>query len=157
MPDNQTWCHQDKKKITCRPVNFAVPEEHRVKRKESEKISKYSDLARELKKLWNMMVTLISIVSGAVGMVRKSLEKKTEGSGYQKQNWDYSHHCTFKIDWNTQKSLWDVNIFTFIRPPVKDRQLTLEWKTLKEWYNNNNHVNVYAFACASIQGPESTK
>ena len=38
------------KKTTCRIVNFAIPADHRVKLKESEKRDKYLDLERELKK-----------------------------------------------------------------------------------------------------------
>ena len=34
-----------------------------------EKKDKYHDLARELKKLWNMKVTIIPIVIGAFGTV----------------------------------------------------------------------------------------
>ena len=37
----------------------------RIKLKESEKKNKYLDLARGLKKLWNMKVTIIRIVIGA--------------------------------------------------------------------------------------------
>ena len=44
-----------------------------VKLKESEKIDKYLDLARELKKLWNMKVTVIPILSGALGTTTKVL------------------------------------------------------------------------------------
>ena len=40
-----------KKKRTCRKADFAVPAEHRVKLKESEKRDKYLDLAIELKKV----------------------------------------------------------------------------------------------------------
>ena len=53
-------------------MDFAVPVDHRVKLKESENIDKYLDLARELKKLWNMKVTVI-IVIGALGIVSKVL------------------------------------------------------------------------------------
>ena len=53
------------KKRTCRIAGFAVPADHRVKLKECEKKDKYVDLAMELKKLWNMKVTVISIVIGA--------------------------------------------------------------------------------------------
>ena len=42
---------EKKKKRTRRIVNFAVPADHKVKLKESEKKDKYQDLARELKKL----------------------------------------------------------------------------------------------------------
>ena len=55
---------QNKKKRTCQIVDFAVPADHRVKLKESEKNDKYLDLARELKKLRNMKVTvLLSLLS----------------------------------------------------------------------------------------------
>ena len=57
---------------TCCQVDFAVPADHRVKIKEGEKIDKYLDLARELEKLWNMKVMLISIVVGVLGTVHKS-------------------------------------------------------------------------------------
>ena len=40
----------NKKKRTCKIVDFAVPADHRIKLKECEKKDKYLDLARELKK-----------------------------------------------------------------------------------------------------------
>ena len=61
----------NKKGRTCKIVNFAVPADHRVKLKESEKRNKNLDLARELKKLWKMKVTIIPIVIGAFGTVTK--------------------------------------------------------------------------------------
>ena len=47
---------------TCKIVDFAVPADHRINLKECEKKDKYLDLARELKKLWNMQVTIIPVV-----------------------------------------------------------------------------------------------
>ncbi len=38
--------------------------QHRINLKESEKKDKYLDLAKELKKLWNMKVTIVPIVIG---------------------------------------------------------------------------------------------
>ena len=55
-----------------------VPADHRIKPKECEKRDKYLDLARELKKLWNMKVTIIPIVIGAFGTVTKGLLKGLE-------------------------------------------------------------------------------
>ena len=55
-------------------MNFVVLADCRVKLKESEKRDKYLDLARELKNLWNMKVTVILIVIGALGTVIKGLE-----------------------------------------------------------------------------------
>ena len=45
----------------------------RIKLKECEKRGKYLDLAGELKKLWNMKVTIIPIVIGAFDTVTKGL------------------------------------------------------------------------------------
>ena len=68
----------NKKEITCQLVDFAVPADDRVKLKENEKMNKYLDLSRELKKLWNMKVKVIPIVVGALGTVRKGLERGLE-------------------------------------------------------------------------------
>ena len=59
-------------------MNFAVPADRRVKLKEGKKGDKYLDLARELKKLWNMMVTVIPIVVGALGTIPRGLVKGLE-------------------------------------------------------------------------------
>ena len=67
-----------KKKRTCKIVDFAVPVDHRIKLKECEKKEKYLDLAKELKRLWNMQVTIIPIVIGALGTVTKGLLKGLE-------------------------------------------------------------------------------
>ena len=42
----------------CKIVDFAVPVDHRKKQKECEKKDTYLDFARELKKLWNMNMSL---------------------------------------------------------------------------------------------------
>ena len=59
-------------------MDFAVPADHRVKLKESEKKDKYLDLARELKKLWNMKVTVITIAVVALGKITKGLVQGLE-------------------------------------------------------------------------------
>ena len=46
--------------------------------KECEKKDKYIDLARELKKLWNMKVTIVPIVIGALSTITKGLLKGLE-------------------------------------------------------------------------------
>ena len=56
-------------------VDFAFPPE---KLKESEKRDKYVNLAGELKKLWNMKVTVIRIVTGALIPVTKRLVQGQE-------------------------------------------------------------------------------
>ena len=59
-------------------MDFSVPANHIIKLKKSEKRDKYLDLSRELKKLWNMKVTVKPIVIGAFGTVAKGLLKGLE-------------------------------------------------------------------------------
>ena len=59
-------------------MHFAVPVDHRIKLKECEKKDMYLDLARGLKKLWNMTVTITPIVIGVIGTVTKGLLKRLE-------------------------------------------------------------------------------
>ena len=68
----------NKKKRNCKIVDFAVPADHKINLKESEKKDKYLDLARELKKPWNMKVTVVPIVIGAFGTITKGLLKGRE-------------------------------------------------------------------------------
>ena len=68
----------NKKKRICKIVDFAVPANHRINLKECEKKDKYLDLASELKKLWNMKVTIVPIMIGAFGSITKGLLKGLE-------------------------------------------------------------------------------
>ena len=68
----------NKKKRLCKIVDFVVLADPRINLKESEKQDKYLDLARELKKLWNMEVTIVPIVIGAFGTITKGLLKGLE-------------------------------------------------------------------------------
>ena len=67
-----------KRKRICKIVDFAVPAYHRIHLKESEKKDKYLDLVRELKRLWNMKVTIWPIVIGTLGTITKGLLKGLE-------------------------------------------------------------------------------
>ena len=69
--------------------------------KESEKRDKYLDLARELKKLWNMKMTVIPIVIGVLGTVTKGLVKELGGLGKKRTSF-------IKIGQNTEKSPGDL-------------------------------------------------
>ncbi len=54
-------------------MDIAVLADHRVKLKEIEKKNKYLNLATELKKLWNMKVTVIPTIIGALRTITKEL------------------------------------------------------------------------------------
>ena len=68
----------NKKKRTCKIVDYDVPVDSRIKLMKSVMRDKDLDLARELKKLWNMQLTIIVIVIGAFGTVTKGLLKGLE-------------------------------------------------------------------------------
>ena len=76
--NNNNNNNNQQKKRTCKIVDFTLPADHRIKLKESKKKDKYLDLARELKKMWNMQVIIIAIVIGAFGTVTKGLLKGLE-------------------------------------------------------------------------------
>ena len=46
-----------------------------------------------------------------------------------------------QIGQNTAKSRGDLRRFTVSQNPLNNNQLTLVWKTRKEWNNNNNNNN----------------
>ena len=71
----------DKEKKQVHIVDFAVPFDSRVVEKEKEKIEKYQDLARELKKIWNMKVKVVPIVLRSLGTIPPLLTKRLEGIG----------------------------------------------------------------------------
>ena len=60
----------------CQINDFAIPYDTKVDDKEVEKIEKYLDLVRELKKVWNMKVIVVPLVTGALGTPAKELEKR---------------------------------------------------------------------------------
>ena len=66
----------DKKHHEYQIIDFAIPCDTRVDDKEVEKIEKHLDLARELKKVWNMKVIVVPLVVGALGTAAKEIEKR---------------------------------------------------------------------------------
>ena len=110
-------------------MDFGVPSCHRIKLKENLKKDKYLDLARELKKLWNMEVTIIPVGIGAFGTETKGLLKGQE----ELESWRTSRdHPTYGIvgnGQNTEKVPEHLRRLAFTQTPVKDHQLTLMLKT----------------------------
>ena len=124
-------------------VDFAVPTNHKGKRKESEKIDKYLDLARELnipwknkkkispskkkktktKKLSNKKVTIILIILGALGTALKILKEQLRPSR-QQHHWDWVEN--FEESWWAEKTCCQSDF-------IENHLLKLMWKHHKEW------------------------
>ena len=62
----------DKKATSCVIIDLAIPGDCRIREKEIEKIEKYQNLKRELKRLWSLKkVELVPVVVGALGCISK--------------------------------------------------------------------------------------
>ena len=94
-----------KRKRTCHLLYFAVPADCRMKVKDSEKINQYLDLARELKKLWNMRETVIAITFWCAGN-----DPKREWNSWKSEE---------KSKTFNQKSTGDRKWLNFTQIPVK--------------------------------------
>ena len=68
-----------KKKKECKIIDIAVPGDSRIDEKELEKIEKYDDLKRKIKRMWAMRkIEVIPIVVGASGTVSRKLNNCIE-------------------------------------------------------------------------------
>ncbi|XP_068756858.1 uncharacterized protein [Montipora capricornis] len=73
----------EKRNKCCKIIDFAIAHYSRIEEKEVEKVVKYQNLARELKKLWKMKTMIIPIVIGTFGTVPKDLKKRLENIGIE--------------------------------------------------------------------------
>ena len=101
-------------------MNFAVQVDHRVKLKGSKKKDKYLDLARELKKLWNMKVTVIPIVIGALVTFIRGLVQGQEDLEIRGRVVTMKNYSIVEIGQNTEKSPGDLRRFAITQTPMKD-------------------------------------
>ena len=98
--------------------------------KECAKRVKYLDNARELRKLWNMKVTIIPLVIGALGTVTKGFVQGLEDLEIRGRV-ETIQTSDIEIGQNTEKSSGDLKKLVFPQNPVRNHQLTLVWKALK--------------------------
>ena len=98
-------------------MDFAVPADHRVKLKESEKKDKYLDLARKLKKLWNIKVMMIPIVIGALGI---AIEGLVQGLEDLEIRGDHPKNSIIEISQNTGKNPEDLRRIAVTQTTVRN-------------------------------------
>ena len=96
-------------------MDFAYPADQRVNLEKIKRRDKGLDLVRELKKLWNMKVRIISIVISA----------RTGGLGNDWMDRDCPDYRIIEISQNTEKSPGDLMILAVTQPQVKNHQRTL--------------------------------
>jgi hypothetical protein len=59
-------------------IDVAIPSDKNVIQKEAEKKLKYKNLSIEIRRMWNMKCFVIQVITGATGIVSKSLQKYLE-------------------------------------------------------------------------------
>ena len=62
----------------CLLIDMSIPTEKNTSVKVTEKLSKYKDLEIEIEQMWGMKATTIPVVIGALGLIKKGLEKYTK-------------------------------------------------------------------------------
>ncbi len=93
--------------------------------KECEKKDKYLDLARELKKLWNIKVSIIRILVGSFGTVTNGLLKGLENLEVKLMSGDHPNNSIVENGQNTEKSHGEWRRLAVTQTPVKNHQLKL--------------------------------
>ena len=118
-----------KKKRICWIVLWDVLANHRGKLKIERKWKERWLLGpRELKKLWNMKVTVIPIVIGALGTVIKGLVCRLWN---MRTGGNHPNYSIIEIAQNIEESPGDLRGLAVTQTPVRNHQLKLLWKTLK--------------------------
>ena len=69
----------DKHEKMCHLIDIAVPGDSRVAVKENEKVQKYQDLARELRKLWQVKVKVVPVIMGSTGYNSEGIGETSQG------------------------------------------------------------------------------
>ena len=118
------------KKRTCRIVNFAVPTDHRVKLKKSEKRDKSPDLARELKKTMEHKSDCNTYCNSRTWNSHQRIGTGNGGIGNKSTSGDHQNYSIIEICQNTENSPGDLRRLV-TQTPVENHQLTLVLKTLK--------------------------
>jgi len=59
-------------------INVAIPADRNVVLKEVEKTLKYKSLGIEIQRMWNLKCTIVPVITGATGIVTRTLRKNLE-------------------------------------------------------------------------------
>ena len=69
--------HQEQKRKSCLLIDMSILTDWNTSVKVTEKLSKYKDLEIEIERMWGMKATTVPVVIGALGLVKKGMEKYT--------------------------------------------------------------------------------
>ena len=66
---------QDKKGNTCLLVIIAIPDYSNINTKETEKLSKYTDLEIEVSRMWKVRTKIVPVIIAALGTIKNGLDQ----------------------------------------------------------------------------------
>ena len=69
---------KEKQEKSCLLIDISISTEKNTSVKATEKLSKYKDPEIEIERMWGMKATTIPVVIGALGLIKKGLEKYTK-------------------------------------------------------------------------------
>ena len=69
---------KNKKEKTRTLIDVAIPADRNIVQKEKEKKLKHKSLCIEIQRMWNLKCTIIPVITGANGIVTRSLRKNLE-------------------------------------------------------------------------------
>ena len=93
-------------------------------------------MLKDRTKQWNMWVTVIPFVNGALGTITKGLVQRLE-TKKKKTSEDHPNHSIVEIGQNTEKILGELRRLAVVQTLVRNHQILLVWQTLIK----NNHMN----------------
>ena len=99
------------------------------------------DLTKELKKLWNMKMTVIPIIIGALCTDTKGFIQRLENLEISGRVETIQTTIILRSARILRRVMETWGDLLSLKLQRKDHQLTLMWKTLKELNNNNNNSN----------------
>ena len=137
---SRPYNNQNKKRIW-KIVDFAVPANHRVKLKESEKKDKYLDLARELKKTVEHESDDYTKWNWCFWYSHQRIGKGDGGFGTNRTSGDHTDDSIVWIENNTEKSPGDLRRIAAIQISVKDHADVKNYQGVNNNNNNDNNNN----------------
>ena len=119
------------KERTSRILDFAIPANHKIQLKESEKKDKYLDFARELKKTMEREGDNYTNDDCYSWYSHQKISTRNGGLGDKRTGGDCPIYYIIEVGQDTENSPGDSRILAVTKILVENHQLTLMWKTLK--------------------------
>ena len=99
---------KDSVNSTCKLIDMIVPSDRNIALKEIEEKSKYKDLELEIQRMWQMKTTVIPVVVGVLGTVKKGMVENIKKVAKRATVTEIQKICLLGSSWILRKvlSIW---------------------------------------------------